>query len=96
MSRKPARNGHAARRRRRAKASRVTSSAVERLAPAASALSWRQRLRTIFLCGMIELAVLSGAPMRPEEIRELMQTMNQPRIVHVLPDENESGDAHEN
>ena len=92
MSRKPSRKRHAARRRHRAKTSRVAASAVEPLAPAASTLTWRQRLRTIFLCGMIELAVLSGAPMRPEEIRELMQTMNQPRVVHVLPDEGETGD----
>ena len=54
-------------------------------------LSWRQRLRTIFLCAFIEFAVLSGVPMRPEEIRELMQTMNQPKVVHVLPDEHDTG-----
>jgi hypothetical protein len=54
--------------------------------------SWRQRLRTIFLCVVVEFAVLSGAPMRPEEIRDLMQTMNQPKVVHVLPDERATGD----
>jgi hypothetical protein len=30
--------------------------------------------------------------MRPEQIRELMQTMNLPKIVHVLPDERDDGD----
>jgi hypothetical protein len=28
--------------------------------------------------------------MRPEEIQELMQTMNQPKIAHTLPQENEN------
>ena len=59
--------------------------------PTASRLTWRQRLRTIFLCAAIEFAVLSGVPMRPEEIRELMQTMNQPKVVHTLPEEQETG-----
>ena len=34
-----------------------------------------------------------GVPMRPEEIRELMQTMNSPKVVHVLPEEDDSGDG---
>jgi hypothetical protein len=56
-------------------------------------MSWRERLRTIFLCVAIELGVLSGVPMRPEEIRELLQSMNLPKVVHVLPEEDESGDG---
>jgi hypothetical protein len=51
-----------------------------------SSMPWRQRLRTIFLCAALEFAALTGVPMRPEEIRELMQTMNQPKVVHVLPE----------
>jgi hypothetical protein len=61
--------------------------------PLAPGLSWRERLRTIVLCLAVEFAVLSGVPMRPEEIRELMQTMNAPKVVHVLPEEDESGDG---
>jgi hypothetical protein len=53
---------------------------------------WRQRLRTLFLCAALELAVMTGVPMRHEEIRELMQTMNQPKVAHVLPEEDARGD----
>ena len=41
---------------------------------------------------MLEFAALAGAPMRPEEIQELMQTMNQPKLAHVLRDESDTGD----
>jgi hypothetical protein len=48
-------------------------------------LQWiRKRFRTIFLCAVLELGALAGVPMRPEEIRELLQTMNQPKVAHVL------------
>jgi hypothetical protein len=33
-----------------------------------------------------------GAPMRPEEIEELLAGMNQAKIAHTLPDETETGD----
>ena len=29
--------------------------------------------------------MIIGAPMRPDEIRELMHQMNQPTLAHVLP-----------
>jgi hypothetical protein len=51
------------------------------------------RLRTILVCAMLECAALGGMPMRPEEIKELMRTMNQPKLAHVLRDENDSGDG---
>jgi hypothetical protein len=44
----------------------------------------RKRFRTIFLCLVLEVGALTGVPMRPEEIRELMQTLNQPKVAHVL------------
>lgn len=56
-------------------------------------MMWRQRLRTIFLCAALQFAVLTGVPMRPEEIRELMQTMNQPKVAHTLPEEKQPGDG---
>ena len=46
------------------------------------------RLRTIFVCSMLEFAVLFGLPMRPEEIEKLMRTMNRPTLAHVLPKAN--------
>jgi hypothetical protein len=42
---------------------------------------------------MLEFAALAGVPMRPEEIQELMRQMNQPKLAHVLRDENDSGDG---
>jgi hypothetical protein len=55
-------------------------------------MSLRHRLRTILLCLVLEMGALTGVPMRPEEIEELMHTMNQPKVVHTIPDESEKGD----
>ena len=35
---------------------------------------------------------LSGVPMRPEDMDQLMEAMNQERIELVIPDESETGD----
>jgi hypothetical protein len=51
-----------------------------------------RKLRTIFVCAFLQVGVLAGVPMRPEQIRELMQQMNAPTITHVLPSEDESGE----
>jgi hypothetical protein len=56
-------------------------------------VSLMMRLRTVLMCAALEIAVLQGAPMRPEEICELMQTTNVPKLAHVLPAENEDGDG---
>ena len=55
-------------------------------------MSLKKRLRTIVLCAALELGVLSGVPMRPEEIRALMNQINQPQVAHVLPSDEQSGD----
>ena len=55
-------------------------------------MSLTKRLRTILLCVALEFGVLSGVPMRPEEIRALMNQINQPKLAHVLPSDEESGD----
>lgn len=55
-------------------------------------MSIRKRLRTIFLCTMLEFAALAGMPMRPEEIEELMHTINQPKMAHTIPKQQESND----
>jgi hypothetical protein len=34
-----------------------------------------------------------GSPMRPEEIQELMHQMNQPKLAHVLRDDDDAGDG---
>ena len=55
-------------------------------------MSLKTRLRTIFMCAALELGALSGVPMRPEEIRSLMNQLNQPKLAHVLPADEQSGD----
>jgi|SRR5688572_26105756 len=55
-------------------------------------MSLKKRLRTIFLCAALELGVLSGVPMRPEEIRALMDQINRPTLAHVLPTDDQGGD----
>ena len=55
-------------------------------------MSLKARLRTILLCAALELGVLSGVPMRPEEIRSLMNQINRPKLAHVLPTDDLSGD----
>jgi hypothetical protein len=56
-------------------------------------MSMRRRLRTLLVCVMLQFGALLGMPMRPGEIQELMHSMNQPKVVHTLPDENETGDG---
>ena len=56
-------------------------------------MSLRKRLRTILLCVALEVGVMAGVPMRPEEIRRLMNQLNQPKLAHVLPSDEDSGDA---
>ena len=55
-------------------------------------MSFRHRLRTILVCVVLEWSALIGMPMRPEQIVDLMQTMNTPTIVHTSPDEHDTGD----
>jgi len=49
------------------------------------------RLRVLFVCAVLELGVLSGVPVRPDEIQQLMHQMNQPKLAHVLPADEEGG-----
>jgi hypothetical protein len=51
-----------------------------------------RKIRTMFVCAFLEVGVLAGIPMRPEQIRELMRQMDAPKIAHMLPGEDESGE----
>ena len=42
---------------------------------------------------MLEFAALLGLPMRPEEIEELMRTLNQPRVARTIPNESDNYDG---
>jgi hypothetical protein len=54
-------------------------------------VSIKKKLRAIFLCAALEVGVLAGVPMRPEEIRALMNQINQPTVAHILPSDDERG-----
>jgi hypothetical protein len=53
----------------------------------------RGRLRTTLVCTMLEAGVMFGMPIRPQEIEELLHTMNLPKVAHVLREEHEKGDG---
>ena len=55
-------------------------------------MSLKKRLRVLLACAALEMGVLMGVPMRPDQIRELMHQMNQPTLAHVLRSEDEAGD----
>jgi hypothetical protein len=44
------------------------------------------------VCVALEVGVLSGMPMRPDEIQELMNQMNRPKMAHLLPTERDGRD----
>ena len=52
----------------------------------------KRRFRKMFLCFVLCVGSQMGLPMRPEEIEELMRTMNQPKIVRKFAEEEERGD----
>ena len=51
-----------------------------------------KKLQCIFLCLVLCAGSLSGIRMRPEEIEELMRTMNQPKIVRKFAVEDRDDD----
>ena len=54
-------------------------------------MSFKHRVRRVALCLVLGMGMVSGMPMRPDEIEELMHT-NEPKVVYTQPDEGESGD----
>ena len=57
-----------------------------------ASVSIRTRLRTVFVCAFLQVGTLMGVPMRPQEIQELRQLMNAPKLAHALPSEEKDGD----
>ena len=55
-------------------------------------MSIKQRLRSVFLCLVLCAALSMGAPMRPDEIAELMRALNQHKVAHTLRKESDDGD----
>jgi hypothetical protein len=55
-------------------------------------MSLTRRLRTVACCAILELGTLIGVPMRPEQIQDLMRSLNTPKIAHTTPEESYRGD----
>ena len=55
-------------------------------------MSLRKRLRTLFVCLVLEFGVLSGVPMQAKQLEELMEQLRQPKLAHVLPSEEQPDD----
>jgi hypothetical protein len=53
---------------------------------------FKARLARLAFCAILAAASIGGAPMRPEEIEELMYSMTKPKIAHTLRDDSEDGD----
>ena len=50
-------------------------------------MSWKQKLRKLFVCGALLAGLLYGSPMKPEEIEELMYASHKQKQVQVVKDE---------
>jgi hypothetical protein len=55
-------------------------------------MKFRGRFCEFVFCAILAVASIGGAPLRPEEVEELMHRMNQPKIAHMLPDAADRGD----
>ncbi len=55
-------------------------------------MSIKHGLRALLLCLPLILGGFVGMPMRPEEIEDLMHSMNQQKIVVTIHDKSENGD----
>jgi hypothetical protein len=55
-------------------------------------VSLKRRVRTLFCCFVLQFGTLVGVPMRPEQIQELMRTLNTPKIAHINPETHPDGD----
>ena len=53
----------------------------------------KARLRTVLCCSVLQIGALLGAPMRPEQIQELMRSLNAPKVAHTIRREKPSGDG---
>jgi hypothetical protein len=55
-------------------------------------MRFKGRFCKFMFCGILAIASVGGARLRPEEVEELMHAMNQPKLAHTLPDDAENGD----
>jgi len=57
-----------------------------------SVKSVKSRLRTVVCCLALQIGVITGVPMRPDEIEALMHTLAQPKLARTNPDRPDEGD----
>jgi hypothetical protein len=55
-------------------------------------VSIKQLLRTLVICLPLAVGSLAGVAMKPEEIEQLMHSLNQPKITVTIPDDTENGE----
>ncbi len=53
----------------------------------------RYKIRALFLVFVMSVALVSGAPITPDQIQDLLRQMSRPKIAHVLRDEADRKDA---
>lgn len=46
-------------------------------------MSWKKSLAKVFLLAGLEIGALMGAPIRPEQIEEIMK-LSQPAVIQVM------------
>lgn len=56
-------------------------------------MSIKQKLLKVLSSATLLGGLLMGAPMRPDEIEELLHRMNQPKVAHTLREEDDTGDG---
>jgi len=56
-------------------------------------MSFKSKLRVLTVCLILQAGVFMHCPMRPEQIEEVMQQMNQPKLARVLPSDEDDGDG---
>ena len=55
-------------------------------------MSLKHQFRCMTLCFALWIGAGMGAPMPPEKLEELFRQMNEPKVAHTLPAEDEDGD----
>jgi hypothetical protein len=56
-------------------------------------MSYKNRLRSLACCALLQVAATIGVPMRPEHVQDLMRTLNQPKVARTNPDDQDRGDG---
>lgn len=52
-------------------------------------MSLKKSLGKLFVFAFLQMSVLAGAPMTPEDVEKLMQVMHRTKVVHILRTEND-------